>query len=143
MATKLDSLLRSELSAVETYEQALEKVREYTMPEEEQQIAAICQEHRDAAGRLSERISQLGRKPPSGSGMWGSWSKLMMGGAKMMGEEATIRALREGEESGVEDYEKALEKGDIPQDVRSLIESTLLPRQRQHIQILDRLMKAA
>lgn len=143
MDTKIEKLLRDELSAIETYEQALEKVREYTMPEEEKQIAAICEEHRDAAGRLRESISQHGGKAPSGSGLWGSWSRLVMGGATMMGEEATIRALREGEESGASDYEEVLEKGDVPDDLRSLIQSTLLPRQRQHIQILDRLVKAA
>lgn len=141
--SKLDKLLKDELSAVETYEQALEKIHEYTLVEEAQTVSAIRDEHRDSANQLREQITKLGGKPPSGPGLWGSWSKLVMGGVKMMGEEATIQALREGEEDGIEDYQEVLKEGDIPQDIRELIQSTLLPRQQQHIQILDQLKKAA
>lgn len=141
--SKLDKLLKDELSAVETYDQALEKIREYTLAEEEQTVTAIRDEHRDSANQLREQITKLGGKPPSGPGLWGSWSKLVMGGVKMMGEEATLQALREGEEDGIEDYQDVLKESDIPQDVRELIQSTLLPRQQQHIQVLDQLKKAA
>lgn len=141
--SKLDKLMQDELSAVETYQQAMEKVREYSQVEEEQQISAICEDHRDSVNQLRDRITQLGGKPPSGSGIWGSWSKLVMGSMKMLGEEATIKALREGEESGVEDYEDVLKETDVPEDIRDLIQSTLLPRQQAHIQTLDQLMKKA
>lgn len=138
----LDKLLKSELSAVETYQQAISKIREHDVSGRSGQIESIYQEHRQAADTLRNRITQLGGKPSEGSGLWGSWSKLVMGGAKLLGDEATLRALREGEESGVDDYREALEEEDVPQDVRSLIQNTLLPRQEAHIQILDRFIES-
>ncbi|MBP1151089.1 MULTISPECIES: DUF2383 domain-containing protein [Methylocaldum] len=138
--SKLNTLLRDEISAVETYQQALDKLRNEPQVGEVQQISSICEDHRDSANKLRERIIQSGGKPTEDSGAWGTWSKMVMGGAKLLGDKAALTALRQGEENGIQDYQEALLDADIPADVRNLIQTTLLPRQQQHLNVLNRLI---
>jgi len=51
-------------------------------------------------------------------------------------------ALQGGEKSGAEAYEEALQETELPSDIRSLIETKLLPAQQAHIRTLDRLLEA-
>ena len=55
---------------------------------------------------------------------------------------AALKALKEGEEHGIKDYESALHGPDLPAECKSLIQSSLLPRCRSHVPVLDRLMSA-
>jgi uncharacterized protein (TIGR02284 family) len=140
---KLNSLLRDEISAVETYQQALDKLRSEPEIAETAQISSICEDHRDSANKLREQIIRNGGKPTEDSGAWGTWSKMVMGGAKLLGDKAALTALRQGEENGMQDYQEALQETDLPADVRNLIQTTLLPRQQQHLNVLNRLIESA
>ncbi|BBA36750.1 uncharacterized protein sS8_4827 [Methylocaldum marinum] len=140
--SKLNTLLRDEISAVETYQQALDKLRSEPEIAETAQISSICEDHRDSANKLRERIIRNGGKPTEDSGAWGTWSKMVMGGAKLIGDKAALTALRQGEENGIQDYQDALQETDLPADVRNLIQTTLLPRQQQHLNVLNRLIES-
>lgn len=142
-ASRLNKLLRAEISAVETYQQALDKLRGEPQTGELQQIASICEDHRDLANKLRERILQQGGRPTEDSGAWGSWSKMVMGAVKLLGDKAALTALRQGEENGIEDYQEALQEADMPSDIRNLIQTTLLPRQQQHLNVLNKFIGSA
>jgi uncharacterized protein (TIGR02284 family) len=132
----LNSLLRGELSATETYQQALKKL-EGTQGYEE--LKRVHREHREAANTLRQEVHKVGGKPDQGSGAWGAFAKAVEGMAKAFGTDAALKALKEGEEHGVKEYENALNDGLTPES-RALIESKLLPETRAHVPILDRLM---
>ncbi len=137
---EMNKLLRSELSAVETYQQALEKERQKFGHEAEfQRLNAILSEHQQAASQLRAQIQQLGGTPVQDSGAWGTWSKIVMGTAKLLGDKAALKALKEGEESGLKEYQEALQDPDTPSEVKPVINS-LLARQQAHIRTLDELM---
>jgi uncharacterized protein (TIGR02284 family) len=137
---EMNKLLRSELSAVETYQQALEKERQKFGHETEfQQLNAILSEHQQAASQLRTQIQQLGGTPVQDSGAWGTWSKIVMGAAKLMGDKAALKALKEGEESGLKEYQEVLQDTTTPPEVKTVINS-LLPKQQEHIQTLDGLI---
>jgi uncharacterized protein (TIGR02284 family) len=137
---EMNRLLRSELSAVETYQQALDKEREkFGHDAEFQQLNAILAEHQQAASQLRTQIQQLGGTPVQDSGAWGVWSKIVMGTAKLMGDKAALKALKEGEESGVKEYQEALHDTTMPSEVKTVLNS-LLPKQQAHIRTLDGLM---
>jgi bacterioferritin (cytochrome b1) len=92
---QMNQLLRSELSAVETYQQALDKEREKFRHEAGfQQLNAILAEHQQAASQLRTQVQQLGGTPVQDTGAWGMWSKIVMGAAKLMGDKAALKALR-------------------------------------------------
>jgi uncharacterized protein (TIGR02284 family) len=133
----LRELVRGEISAVETYEQALSKVDGEAGHTE---LGHLHDDHRYAADQLSEHLRRHGGEAPDGSGAWGAWAKVVEGTAKIFGETAALKALKEGEEHGIKQYEDALDDGDLPPDCRELIESDLLPKLKAHVPVLDRLM---
>jgi uncharacterized protein (TIGR02284 family) len=133
----LNSLLRGELSATETYQQALAKVGDEPGAEE---VRRIHREHRETANAIRQHIHEHGGKPDQGSGAWGAFAKFVEGTAKIFGDKAALKALKEGEERGLKDYENALEDEDLPADCAALIRSRFIPQTREHIATIDRLM---
>ena len=138
----LNKFLKDELSATETYQQALDKLREDAGLGESEDLMPIYEDHKEAVSSLQALISRLGGTPCEDSGAWGTWAKIVLGGANLLGKEAALKALQGGEKSGAEAYEEALQETELSSDVRSLIETKLLPAQQAHIRTLDRLLGA-
>jgi bacterioferritin (cytochrome b1) len=136
----LNKCLRGELSAIETYRQALDKNRQqYANDAKFQQLTQMLRDHQQAAEQLRDYITRMGGTPSTDSGAWGAWSQTVMGTAKLFGDKAALKALKEGEESGLKDYRDLLDTSSVPGDVRNLA-SSLMSRKQQHVQEIDRLM---
>jgi uncharacterized protein (TIGR02284 family) len=135
----LNGLLRGEMSAIETYRQALEKAGTESGAED---LHRFAKDHRDAADQLWHHIEQHGGKPSEGSGAWGSWAQAVEGTAKLFGNAAALKALKEGEEHGLKDYQSALENKGMAPECLALIRN-LSAKQREHIAGLDRLIAQA
>lgn len=133
----VNELLRGELSAVETYRQALEKVGDVKGSE---QLRKFHEDHQMAASKLRDEVTRLGGKPSTDSGAWGTWAKTVMGSAKILGDEAALKALKEGEEHGAKEYKELLENKNTPVETKQLVQDNLLPKQHEHIQAIDQLM---
>ncbi|HEY5141259.1 MAG TPA: DUF2383 domain-containing protein [Methylococcales bacterium] len=138
----LNKFLKDELSATETYQQALDKLGEEAGPSESEDLVPIYEAHKEAVSSLQALISRLGGTPCEDSGAWGTWAKIVQGGANMLGKEVALKSLQGGEKSGAEAYEEALQETELSADIRSLIETKLLPAQQAHIRTLDRLLGA-
>lgn len=136
----LNSLLRGELAATETYQQAMEKAGESSAAT---QLRQIRDEHRTAANAIRQHIHQLGGHPDQDSGAWGAWAKAVEGTAKLFGNTAAMKALKEGEEHGIHTYEKVLQDDSVPDVCKTAIKTTWLPQARSHVATLDRLMSAS
>jgi uncharacterized protein (TIGR02284 family) len=135
----LNSLLRGELAAAETYQQALAKVGSGQGADD---LRRIHKEHVEAANTLRKHVHGEGGEPDQGSGAWGAFAKAVESMAKLFGNTAAMKALKTGEEKGISDYESALKDNKLPSECQGLIRSTLLPQTRAHIPVLDRLMEA-
>lgn len=138
----LNSLLRGEISAVDTYEQAL---RKFDAPEEAATAKALKQirdEHSQAVGVLTDRVKGLGGKPSEGAGVWGVFAGTVTAGAKLIGPVTAMAALKQGEEHGIAQYEKTLENKELSTEGNYLIQSDLLPRCRKHVAALNTLIAA-
>ncbi len=133
----LNELLRGEMSAIETYRQALEKAEPST-----QDLNRFAKDHRDAADQLWHHVEEHGGKPSEGSGAWGSWAMAVEGTAKLFGTAAALKALKEGEEHGLKSYQSALENEEMAPECLELIRD-LATKQREHITGLDRLIAQA
>ncbi|MBA2593354.1 MAG: DUF2383 domain-containing protein [Gammaproteobacteria bacterium] len=139
-ADELNKLLRGELSAIETYQQALEKERaDFDQETAFQQLSSILRDHQQAAVQLRTEIQRVGGTPVDDPGAWGTWSKIVMATAKLFGDKAALKALKEGEESGLKDCEDMLQGGTVPREVQPLI-ANLAAQQQAHIRILDELL---
>ena len=135
----LNELLRGEIAAVETYQQAMEKIGNDPGAAE---LRLLHDQHRDAANTLRLHIRDHNGTPDHGSGAWGTWAKTVTGVAKLFGDTAALKALKEGEEHGIKNYEKALEDKALPEECKNLIRTSLLSQTRAHLPILDRLIAA-
>ncbi len=134
---QLNRLLRGELSAIETYEQALSKVKEPTAVET---LRSIAKDHRSAAELIRQQVSLHGGIPDQDSGAWGLWAKTVEGAASLVSESIAIKALKEGEEHGLKEYQDVATDESLLYQCRALINSDLMSRQRVHIVTLDRVM---
>lgn len=130
----LNSFLRGELSAVETYHQALKHVSERSRG----RLEDCLHDHEQRVESLRERITRLGGTPSESSGPWGAFAQFIQGGADLLGEQAAVQALEQGEDHGLADYQRDLNK--THGEARSFVRMSLLPAQkRTHDQI--RLLK--
>jgi rubrerythrin len=136
----LNSLLRGEISAVETYSQALGKFDWKDTEDVAKELRRIHSEHQSAVDTLHTRVVALGGTPSEGSGAWGVFTAAVTGSAKVLGPHTTISALRQGEEHGVGDYEKAFTKDDISPECKYLLRAEQ-NRCKGHIEALDRLVE--
>src|SRR5215211_4921277 len=139
----LNKCLRGELSAIQTYQQTLEKNRpQYGQDVKFQQLAEILKDHEQAASRVRDLIQRMGGTPADDSGAWGTWSKTVLGAANLFGDKAALKALKEGEESGVKSYESLAQDATAPTDTKSLL-AGIITMEQEHIRELDRLMETA
>jgi hypothetical protein len=121
---QLNSFLRGELSAVETYRQALSSSD--SVPH--RATLELCERsHQTRAVLLREEVQRRGGKPADGSGAWGAFAKAVEGTAGAFGERSAIAALEQGEDHGRDDYRRDISKLDPA--ARQLIETRVLPEQ--------------
>ncbi len=135
-----NSLLRGELSAIETYDQALEKYAETPAAAE---LGRIRSEHSLAAARLASNVREMGGEPDKESGAWGSFANAVQGTANLFGAGSAMESLQKGEEKGRRDYQAALKDDDVMTDCKIMIEEELLPPIVSHISALEALQQNA
>ncbi|NMO23703.1 PA2169 family four-helix-bundle protein [Pyxidicoccus fallax] len=132
----LNSFLRGEISAVETYRQALGHVSDDRL----RGALEDCQhDHEHRVEELRERIRKLGGEPAEGSGVWGTFAKLVQAGADVLGEKTAIQALEEGEDHGLHDYQRDVDQ--VHGEARRFVKLELLPAQKRTHERLSRLKR--
>lgn len=138
---QLDSLLRGEISATETYRMAIEAAADSNDPGiDVSLLRQLQEEHGRAAQSLRDRIQELGGEASDTSGPWGAWAKLTQGTANLFGDASSLKSLKEGEEHGLKDYRDAVD--DLDPTTQTLVQNQLIPQQERHINLLDKLLNA-
>ncbi len=140
MSTAIDSLnglLRGEISAVETYSQARERI---TLPVvtptlQDGQIA-----HQMRVQQLIDKIQSLGGEPSDGAGAWGAFANFLEGSAGLLGDKASVDMLEEGEDHGLQVYRDEIENCEDGA-VRSFIKDELLPAQEESHEAMSSLKR--
>jgi uncharacterized protein (TIGR02284 family) len=134
---QLNSFLRGELSAVETYDQCIANIKKNS------QIVGTLQDARNSHERrvelLRARVAELGGEPSKSSGLWGGLARLVEGGAKAFGESAAVAVLEQGEDHRRDDYKRELK--DVSPEMNTFIQTELLPAQLQTHEALSQLKK--
>jgi demethoxyubiquinone hydroxylase (CLK1/Coq7/Cat5 family) len=133
----LNSFLRGELAAVETYRMALTKLDHSP----NRALLEHCERSHAARARiLAQEVRKRGGEPSDGSGPWGTFAKLFEGSAAALGEKAAIAALEEGEDHGRDDYRRDLP--DLDPAARQTIESDVMPEQNRTHNAMSSLKKS-
>ena len=135
---QLNSFLRGEISAAETYRMAIDKVADEADVANAGLLREIQEEHGRAAQGIRDRIRELGGEASDSSGAWGAWAKTVQGTMNLFGDAAALKSLKEGEEHGLKDYQEAVD--DVDPSSAQLIQNQLIPAQQRHINLLDQLI---
>ncbi len=122
---EFNALLRGEISAVETYDQAIDKVEADGALSAELERCRMAHQYRVI--RLSDAIRLRGGDPATSSGAWGAFAKLFEGGAALLGRASAIAVLERVEDHGLKEYRERL--GKLDPSGRSLVVEDLLPGQ--------------
>ncbi len=135
---QLNSFLKGEISAAETYKKGIDKLAGDVAASKVSLLREINDEHGRHIQMLREMITAKGGTPVDGSGAWGLWAKTVMAAASLTTDAAALKALKEGEEHGLKDYEAGVDKVDGA--TASLVRTKLMPNCRKHIATIDTLM---
>jgi hypothetical protein len=122
----LNSFLRGELSAVESYKLALDHLEQ---SEFRATLVQCSRSHEERARLLTEAILGRGGEPSPSSGAWGSLVRMVERSALALGEGPAIAVLEEGEDHGRDDYLRDLDA--LEPSARQLVEFAILPEQRR------------
>lgn len=133
----LNSFLRGELSAVETYDQAIEKLSDEPLIRPTLEECKLS--HLQRVTELKGEIKRLGGSPADGAGVWGGFAKLVEGGAKVFGKGAAVSALEEGEDHGLNDYRR--DRDELTPAARRFVDQRLIPAQQKTHDQLSRLQE--
>ncbi|MEM6561387.1 MAG: DUF2383 domain-containing protein [Planctomycetota bacterium] len=136
----LNQFLRGEISAVETYRQAIQKLEDSDSPAIRETVARLQSDHLKAVEMLGTRISDLGGTPETTSGVWGTFAKLVEGTAKLFGDTAALTALKQGEQHGLDDFQSHLDE--LDDESRQMVADVLIPQLDRHVDELERLIEA-
>lgn len=119
----LNGLLKGEIAATETYSQAISKI------DNRQQVPLHdgLDSHARRAVELRSRIISLGGMPEEVSGPWGAFARLIERSPTLLGRDAALATLEEGEDQGLRDYRAAL--ATVDGGTRMWLETELLPAQ--------------
>jgi hypothetical protein len=123
---QLNSFLRGERSAVETYSQCIDEVEDAVIVSE---LIALRASHQLRVRLLSDEIRALGGEPAQESGLWGAFAQLVEGGAKIFGLASAISALEEGEDHGKADYDRDLAR--VSPDIQRFLATAIIPEQER------------
>lgn len=132
----LNSLLRGELSAIETYSKAIHKFPNLDATVVLQHMRT---DHLESVALLRGLITERGGDPSTDSGSWGDFAGMVESAASLFGVSSAISALKQGEKHGVKEYEEALLDSSLEDKVKPLLKDKLLPALQRHLLNLESL----
>lgn len=134
---QLNSFLRGERSAVETYRQVMEKAE---TPNVKTSLQSGFESHTKRARLLEDKVRMMGGEPSKESGAWGTFAKAVQGGAKVFGISSAVATLEQGEDHGLADYKRDLK--DLSPQAQEFVRTNLLPEQVRTHAALSSLKKS-
>ena len=135
----LNSMLRGEMAAVESYNLAIRHTAESP---QKVGLTRIRDQHQNGVCALRHWVRDLKESPSQSSGPWGFFATMVTGAAAAVGWKTLVAALKRGERHGEAVYRAAMGNPDLPDELRHLIGAQLLPLCSEHLSKLDRLLAA-
>jgi len=84
-------------------------------------------------------VTECGGTPAEGSGPWGAFAKAVEGGAAVLGDEAAVGSLEEGETHGLQSYKTGIDK--LDSRAAKIIETQVLPGQERTYKMITDLKR--
>jgi hypothetical protein len=131
---ELNAFLSGEISSVETYELALEKMNDADI----RQSMLKCQmSHADRVAKLTAEVRNLNGEPAKSAGIWGGFEKMTQGSASTEQDALALMELAEAERLVQYEAQQSL----VSEFVRTIVVETLLPAQHETHLTVSTLLK--
>lgn len=138
-AQYLNTLLRGEIAAVNSYDLARKK---FATDAAIKTIDKILFNHKSNVDFLKKKIFSKNETPSTNTGAWGLAVELIIKSTKFLGETPLIMALREGEDLGLKDYKYFL-SSNVPENKSiHVIKNQIIPNTENNILLLNKLLKS-
>lgn len=134
----INEILRGEISAFESYEQIFDKIESDA---EKKRLSEFRNEHLAAIDFWKNQAQMQGAKSETDSGIWGKAVEAFVGTSKLFGNTVALRALKEGEEHGLNNYKDLLGRDDLTSLQKDQIKRQFIPTQEKHINSLNAMIK--
>lgn len=129
----INEIIRGEISAVEAYEQVLEQI---THAPEEIKLKGFYNEHKESVEFWKDQLKGEHLITEESSGIWGLVVEAYVAASTVIGDKATLTAIKQGEEHGFATYVKMLESNILNNFQKKIISDKFIPRQKSHIDSL-------
>ena len=133
---ELNNLLQGEISAVETYRIALEKLTDGGLRDT---LDACLRSHSQRVDVLKQKVIANGGVPTETSGAWGVFARSAETVSASLGDKNGVATLENGEDHGLKSYQVDTDK--LTAEARSVINNDLLPLQLETHRIISMLKK--
>lgn len=137
-SSDLNKLLRGEISAIEAYIRTIEK---FANDPDLTTLIRIKDDHVRTVTQMRNRLELKGVPISEDSGPWGTFVSTFVTSAKLMGKDATLKALLTGEEHGLEQCREMLDSEELTQLDIQMLETDIIPRIKSHIFSLEAMLK--
>jgi hypothetical protein len=134
----INEILRGEISAKESYEQIFEKIESEA---EKNRLSEFKNEHLAAIDFWKNQAELQGAVSDKESGVWGKAVEAFIGTSKLFGNTIALKALKEGEEHGLNNYKDLLKRDDLTNLQKDQIKRQFIPMQEKHINSLNAMIK--
>lgn len=125
-----NALLHDEITAIETYTQAIEK---FDSDATDAVLESIRTDHRVNAFELHKLVSDSGAEPSDSSGAWSGFAQALENADTLFGESPALKIMQSGEANSISQYENALASADVSEAAKMLIKRVLLPSLSGHL----------
>lgn len=134
----INEILRGEISAQEAYTQVFDAIKEDPEVTRLEQLRA---DHDQAVQYWKNQAHTEMSYPKHSSGVWGAAVEAFVGASKLLGQKTALGALKKGEEHGLDDYKKMLDREDFTAVQKDAIRNHFIPCQQKHITDLNAMIK--
>ncbi len=134
-----NGLLHEEISAVETYKEAIER---FSDEPEAGELRSIRHGHASSVEALRQHILSMGGLPGLNSAAWRTFSCAIEKADHPFDKKDILLPLHRGEEQCQTEYLNALDDVDVLPESKRLIRAELLRRSNDHLLVLQALARS-
>lgn len=131
---ELNAFLSGEISSVETYELALEKIQDADV---RQSMLKSQMSHADRVAKLTAEVRNLNGEPAKSAGIWGGFEKMTQGSASSEQDALALMELAEAERLVQYEAQQSI----VCDFVRAILVDTLLQAQHETHLTVSTLLK--
>lgn len=131
---QVDELIRGEMSAVKSIDSILGRIKDTT---ERSKLDTIRKDHLRAVEKLKKFASSDFDEASVTGGPWSVFTKAFTSGASLFGDKTALRALKMGEEHGLNEYKQVMADRNLNSELKQVISSELLPAQENHLKTIN------